>query len=144
MKIISNKVEPYKFEYEVVGEAYAWYEYKEIVYWINEKVKNGAFVDLESMYKYILSNTIGTIKAKYKDFPDLFNKDSFYKIPKLPYLEIQLSDKKRLPDKDKSYTKNDKWSNASKTYGEDDYKYNTTETILVEDEQLNEYRIHTE
>ena len=144
LKIISNKAEPYKFEYEVVGEAYAWYEYKEIVYWINEKVKNDAFIDLESMYKYVLSNTIGTIKAKYKDFPDLFNKDSFYKIPKLPYLEIQLSDKKGLPDKDKSYTKNDKWSNASKTYGEDDYKYNTTETILVEDEQLNEYRIHTE
>lgn len=144
LKIISNKAEPYKFEYEVVGEAYAWYEYKEIVYWINEKVKNGIFVDPESAYKYVLSNTIGIIKATYKDFPDLFNKDSSYKIPKLPYLEIKLSDKKGLPDKDKSYTKNDKWSNASKTCGEDDYKYNTTETILVEDEQLNEYRIHTE
>jgi len=33
--MISNKTTPYKFEYEIVGEAYDWYQYKEIVFWIN-------------------------------------------------------------------------------------------------------------
>lgn len=148
LKIISNKAEPYKFEYEVVGEAYEWYEYKEIVHWINQKVKEGVFVDLDTAYKYVLGNTLGTIRLAHQDFPELFNKDSSYKIPKLPYLEIKLSDKKGIPDKDKSYTthttKTDNWSSLDKSVGNNDYKLNTTETIIVEDEQLNEYRIHTE
>lgn len=154
LKIISNKAEPYKFEYEIVGEAYEWYEYKEIVHWINQKVKDGVFVGsttkdaLENGYKYVLGNTLGTIRLAHQDFPELFNKDSSYKIPKLPYLEIKLSDKKGIPDKDKSYTthttKTDNWSSLDKSVGNNDYKLNTTETIIVEDEQLNEYRIHTE
>ena len=32
------------------GEAYEWYEYKEIVHWINQKVKDGKFVNLESSF----------------------------------------------------------------------------------------------
>ena len=148
LKIISNKAEPYKFEYEVVGEAYEWYEYKEIIHWINQKVKDNVFTDLDTAYKYVLGNTLEVIKQTYKDFPELFNKEDSYKIPKLPYLEIKLSDKKGIPDKDKSYTthttKVDNWSEVDKTVGNNDYKLNTTETIIVEDEQLNEYRIHTE
>ena len=82
LKIISNKAEPYKFEYEVVGEAYEWYEYKEIVHWINQKVKDGVFVGsttkdaLENGYKYVLGNTLGTIRLTHQDFPELFNKDA--------------------------------------------------------------------
>ena len=29
-----------KFEYEVVGEGYEWYEYKDIIYWANIKALN--------------------------------------------------------------------------------------------------------
>lgn len=149
LKIISNKAEPYKFEYEIVGEAYLWYEYKEIVHWINQKVKDGVFVDLDTAYKYVLGNTLGTIRLAYQDFPELFNKDeTTYMIPKLPYLKIKLSDKKGIPDKDKSYTthttKIDNWSSVDKAVGINDYKLNTVETVIVEDQQLNEYRIHTE
>jgi len=31
LKILSNKAEPDKFEYEVVGEGYEWFDYKPIV-----------------------------------------------------------------------------------------------------------------
>jgi hypothetical protein len=37
LKILSNKAAPAKFEYEVVGEGYEWFEYKPIVEWVNKK-----------------------------------------------------------------------------------------------------------
>ena len=148
LKIISNKAEPYKFEYEVVGEGYEWYEYKEIVYWINSKVKSEVFPTLHDGYHYVLTHTLGEIHDEYTDFPELFNKPQDYYIKKLPYLEIKLTDKKGIPDKDKSYTthttKVDNWSDVKNNDGKYDYKLNSSEAILVEDEQLNEYRIHTE
>lgn len=150
LKIISNKAEPYKFEYEVVGEGYDWYKYKEIVYWINNKVKSGKFKDLNEGYIYVLKNDLNTIYQSCSDFPRLFNKELTYKIPKLPYFEIKLADKKGLPEKDKSYTKNDIWSGLNDTYDKqydnrpNNYKYNTSDAIIVEDQQLNEYRVHTE
>jgi len=34
MLIISNKAEPHKFEFEVVGEVYDWHKYKPVLKWI--------------------------------------------------------------------------------------------------------------
>lgn len=149
LKIISNKAEPYKFEYEIVGENYDWFEYKKIIYWINKKVKEGKFTDLEDGYHYVLSTSYSQIITENLDFPKLFKAPQGGYIQKLPYLEIKLTDKKGLPDNSYSYNTyedfaKDHWSDYSKTTDEDDYKYNTSETIIVEDEQLNEYRIHTE
>ena len=141
LKIISNKAEPYKFEYEVVGEAYEWYEYKKIVYWINDKFKSGEFKTLREGFEQVLTN-YSSIVTKYPDFPGLPMHTK--KLLKLPYLEIKLKDKQGLPDKDKSYTNNDKWTNYSKIANTDDYKYNSVDTVILEDKQLNEYRLHTE
>ena len=36
--MISNKAEPGKFEFEVVGEGYEWFDYKPIVLWANKMI----------------------------------------------------------------------------------------------------------
>lgn len=157
LKIISNKTEPYKFEYEVVGEGYEWFEYKKIIHWINKMVKKQeeGFDTLENGYIKVLSTPYQELLSTYDDFPEIFydrDIDAVWKIKKLPYFEIKLSDKKGLPDKDKSYTKEDNWTDIKKTDKYDavaknrpnNYKFNTSEPIIVEDTQLNEYRVHTE
>ena len=61
--IISNKVLPEEIEYEIVGDSYDWYKYKDIINWINNKSKDNN--TLKKMYEYVLSNTLSTIKKKY-------------------------------------------------------------------------------
>ena len=43
LKILANKAAPAKFEYEVVGEGYEWFEYKPIVEWVNKKAEEEYF-----------------------------------------------------------------------------------------------------
>lgn len=133
LKIISNKSEPYKFEYEVVGEGYDWYLYKPIIEWCNEH--ENEFNSLEDAYKYVMSNTLETLynNSLHPDFPILFNKPGNYIIKKLPFLKIKLSDRKGT-----------KMNNSILDDQPDMYKDNTSETILIKDDQLSEYRIHTE
>lgn len=98
IKIISNKVEPMKFEFEVVGECYEWMEYKYILGWvwkrINEELENNPD-DLteeqiiDKWFKYTLDNSIGAIKTQYSDFPTLFDKEDSYTIQKLPFLKVK-------------------------------------------------------
>ena len=113
--IISNKVLPEEIEYEIVGDSYDWYKYKDIINWINNKSKDNN--TLKKMYEYILSNTLSTIKKRYPDFP-YFDKDGNYMFRKLPYI-------RRVHDtKDK------------------DYEDNATELRLHKDDLLNEERLN--
>jgi hypothetical protein len=65
------------------------------------------------------------------------------KLVKLPYLKIETTDRKGR--RDKSYNIEDHWSdliqNNTQNYN---FAYNTSETVVKYDEQLNEYRIHDE
>ena len=58
--LISNKAAPYKFEYEIVGEGYDWYIYKEVINWINAQVGK-RFATVEKGYEYVLNKTYGTL-----------------------------------------------------------------------------------
>lgn len=150
--LISNKTEPNKFEYEIVGQGYEWWPYKSIVFWANDKIKSGEFLTLDDAYKYILSNDVKTIRTRYPDFPqtELEYKaqrtNNPYKYKKLPYLTIELTD--RQGRQDKSYNPYDKWSTISDTRDQlprsFDYTFNTNETVIKYDKQLNEYRVHDE
>jgi hypothetical protein len=44
--MISNKTQPKKFEYEIIGESYEWWPYKPVIQWINEKTEEGLFTTL--------------------------------------------------------------------------------------------------
>ena len=153
LKIVSNKTKPYKFEYEIVGEGYEWWPYKPVVYWANENAGPGKdFPDLYAAYRYILNNPVDTIRYSYPDFPEteleyraqLTNNPYQYK--KLPYLEIETTDRKGR--KDRSYNTTDAWDmyrpSQNKLPRRDDYTLNTNETVIKYDEQLNEYRVHDE
>lgn len=137
LKLISNKTEPYKFEYEVVGESYQWFEYKPIIFWINEQVSKGVFSTLEEGYKEVLSSSLEELKSKYQSFPKINIPD----LHSLPFLKIVLSDKKGLPSNSKSYLKTDAWADLKDNH---EYDINSSEAVLVKDLQLNEYRIRTE
>ena len=83
----------------------------------------------------------------YPDFPDVsfIQPDITKCIQQLPKIDTVLSDKKGLPANDKTYTKNHKWKEIeSKFEGQNDFTFNCGETVIVEDEQLNEYRLRTE
>jgi len=95
LKLISNKVEPESFEFEIVGESYDWFEIKDLIIWINNQVKsysttNSHFVDLPTAYKYILGLNLSEIEQIYPNFIRPFSKEDtlydLYKFPKLPYL----------------------------------------------------------
>lgn len=154
LKMIANKAQPKKFEYEIVGEGYQWQPYKPVVYWANKKVEDGTFIDLQSAYYYILNNDVVTIRRVYYDFPetDLEYKAQLTNIPyrykKLPYLQIELSDKKGRKDKSYNLDACDAWQNQRSVKNilprQYDHTFNTTETVIKYDEQLNEYRIHDE
>ena len=152
LKIISNKAQPNKFEYEIVGEGYEWWHYKPVVYWANKKVEEGVFSDLSSAYKWILSDTVDNLRSNHPDFPitdlEYRSQDIItpYQYLKLPYLQIELTD--RQGRRDKSYHKTDVWSPIKpvrnlkpRVY---DYSFNTNETVIKYDKQLNEYRLHDE
>jgi hypothetical protein len=69
LKMVSNKTQPKKFEYEIVGEGYEWWSYKPVIHWINDKVDKGKFSNLDDAYIYVLANDVDTIRNKYPDFP---------------------------------------------------------------------------
>lgn len=61
LKIVSNKAEPYSFTYEIVGEGYDWYKYKEVISWMET---NGYF-----------NTGFGTEGVDF-----LYNEDGYYSI----------------------------------------------------------------
>lgn len=148
--LISNKAEPGKFEYEIVGEAYDWHEYKPIIEWINSQE---AQTDPDYWWKYVLGKTASEIQETYPDFPDFYMEEQYgvedkeRKILKLPYLKMKLTDKKGSPERpiyswDPENPK-DFWQQLA-AHPNDKFSYNCNETCLVQDDQLNEQRIRTE
>lgn len=140
LMILSNKAEPKKFEFEVVGESYEWWEYKEVIEWINSKAETlpGNYEEnLKYLYKYVLESTYGEL-LKQDDFPALFGKDASYKFPKIPYFV-------EFTEFEKAQVENDIKERALET-GSNDFEYlnNCVETCLIEDTQLHENRVHTE
>jgi hypothetical protein len=95
LKLLANKAAPAKFEYEVVGEGYEWFEYKPIVEWINKQ--DTSVKSLDDWYKEVLNNDSITLKERYPDFPSLF--DETRVIKKLPYLKMKHTDKKGTPER---------------------------------------------
>ena len=131
LKIISNKTEPYKFEYEVVGEGYEWYELKPVIKWIHDRVNKGLPNNTENLldywYKEVLNNTYGDLQTLYPDFPYLYGKQIDYTIPKLPYIDV-------IKD----------YSLISPTTTQDfEHTYNPSKTGLVYDVRQNDYNVRT-
>lgn len=148
LKMLSNKAEPNKFEFEVVGEGYEWFDYKPIVEWINAQELPEGETDPDYWWKYVLGQTAEQIQKDYPDFPD-FKKQGYWDtsatrtITKLPYLKMKLTDKKGSPERP-SYGA-DFWTGLNpKNDGSSKYQYNTNEVCLIEDDQLNEQRVHSE
>lgn len=124
LKIISNKTAPYKFEYEVVGEGYEWFEYKPIIKWINNNSKD---VDtLKDLYKEVLSTPYNELLKKYQSLPTLFNPP--YMIQKLPYIDLHSAQD----------------SQVTTITQDNEYKHNSSKTTLVYDKRQNDYNVHTE
>lgn len=160
LKIISNKTAPNKFEYEVVGEGYDWFDLKPVILWINKKVperlkelqlsnpnktEKDAF---ESLYIDVLTlpyddKTNNCLKQKFIDFPELFGYEG-KTIKKIPFLHLETCDRYGRQDKSYHQDKPDFWSNLDPNKEKDEYSFNTSEVILVEDDQLHEQRVHTE
>ena len=146
LKLLANKTDPAKFEYEIVGEGYEWFEYKPIVEWINNKQQLDPKSDPDYWWKYVLNKTSKELKNKFADFPSLWDEDRVIK--KLPYLKMKHTDKKGTPERPHY-----KWDGGQdywhilphEALGHDDkYSYNCSESCLVEDDQLNEVRLRTE
>jgi len=132
LKLISNKAEPSSFEFEVVGEGYEWFDYKDIIVWISNRVTSlhtGNFANIDSAYTYMLSHTQDEILALDPLFPTLFNKPGDYIIPKLPYIPRT----RYINPVDVTYS-----------IGKDNYELNTSNTSLVTDNLLSEDKVHTE
>lgn len=160
LKIISNKTAPNKFEYEIVGEGYDWFDLKPVILWINKKVperlkelqlsnpnktEKDAF---ESLYIDVLTlpyddGTNNCLRYKFIDFPELFGYEG-KTIKKIPFLHLETCDKYGRQDKSYHQNKPDFWGNLDSNKEKDEYSFNTSEVILVEDDQLNEQRVHTE
>jgi hypothetical protein len=139
-------VAPDKFEYEVVGEGYEWFEFKPIVEWINRKAveENPTNPDYDKWFRIVLNKTSRVLSATYYDFPILFDLDRVIK--RLPYLKMKHTDKKGTPERPhykwdggKNY-----WSELSSSIAQDKYSYNCSEACLIQDDQMNEVRIRTE
>lgn len=157
LQLISNKAPMMKIEYELPGESYDWHKYKDIVYWLNKAVEKeifGVSCTLQDAYKDILRHTYQELidDTRYDDCPlkeneYLFNKQT-HRLSRLPFLPIVLADRKGLPEKSHGYTSNSYWENLIKSEKRqnenNDYLWNTSDAILVYDDLLNEYRIHTE
>ena len=163
--MISNKAEPGKFEFEVVGEGYEWFDYKPIVLWANEMIgkenkfqnPTTTFNNLDDVYNEIIGRNSTDIQKVYPDFPDFIKEGDYYNptprtIQKLPYLKLKLTDKKGTPEKPLySWSKegfNDYWEDYRdiQKYPSKDhnFSFNCNEVCLVEDDQLNEQRVHSE
>lgn len=132
LKIISNKTEPYKFEYEVVGEGYEWYELKPVIKWIHDKVNkelpnNITENLLDYWYKEVLNNTYGDLQVLYPDFPYLYGKQDDYTIPKLPYIDV-IKDYTLVPPT---------------TTQDFEHPHNSSKTGLVYDARQDDYNVRT-
>jgi len=109
--------------------------------WINKKATDKD--SFEYYYKEVLSKSYDTLRSSYTDFPELFGYEG-KTIKKIPFLHLETCDRKGR--KDKSYHQDipDFWGGLDPTKEKNDYAFNTSEVILVEDDQLNEQRVHTE
>lgn len=113
LKIISNKCEPNSFTYEIVGESYDWYKYKEVISWMQNhssfnvgeqtegvefSISEDGYYLIESIspdyyvdgYTYLLTHTIDQIETDYPDFPtpfDMSGTDMFKKLPYIPKIK---------------------------------------------------------
>jgi hypothetical protein len=71
-----------------------------------------------------------------------------YTYAKLPYLKIELTDKYGRKDKSYHAEPEDYWKPIRPTRENqprvNDYQFNTNETVIKYDDQLNEYRLHSE
>lgn len=150
LKLLANKTAPAKFEYEVVGEGYEWFEYKPIVEWINKQVVPEGESE-NYWWLQVLGKKSGDVEDMYLDFPGLFDRERT--IHKLPYLKMKHTDKKGTPERP-HYTWDggtDYWKvnindQGKPVYNKTDnqYEYNCSEPCLVGDDQLNEVRFRTE
>lgn len=144
LKIISNKTAPNKFEYEVVGEGYDWWDLKPVVLWINQNSINKK--EFEDNYKEVLSTPYDTLHATKQGFPELYAYEG-RTIKKLPFLHLETCDKHGRQDKSYHAITEvpDYWKPIIPTNTKDyKYTFNCSETALIEDDQLNEQRVHTE
>lgn len=141
LKIISNKTVPNKFEYEIVGEGYDWFDLKPVILWINKNATDQT--SFENLYKEVLTKTYDQLINDHSDFPELFGYEG-KTIKKIPFLHLETCDKYGRQDKSYHQDKPDFWSNLDPTKEKDEYSFNTSEVILVEDDQLHEQRVHTE
>lgn len=116
LQMISNKAEPHKFEFEVVGEAYDWHKYKSILKKIADRVP---VPTSHSNYTQLLEEEFKKELQNYPKLPYLTVTDAC-----VPTLDPQIIGEKKGIDKD--------------------YTDNTVACCLVYDKQLNEFRVHTE
>lgn len=154
LQIISNKTEPHKFEFEVVGEVYDWHKYKAVLKWIADHVPvpldhKDYEIKLNDLFVEVLKTQYGVLKHQYSDFPIIFgmkNEDYFEKLPYLrvtdacvPTLDPQIIGEKK-GEKDKP----DIYLTPEQQGRDNSYDDNTVSCCLVYDRQLNEFRVHTE
>ena len=115
------------------------------------------FNNLDDVYNEIIGRNSTDIQKVYPDFPDFIKEGDYYNptprtIQKLPYLKLKLTDKKGTPEKPLySWSKegfNDYWEDYRdiQKYPSKDhnFSFNCNEVCLVEDDQLNEQRVHSE
>lgn len=142
LKIISNKTEPNKFEYEIVGEGYEWFKYKPFILWANSVDPTNVL----RQYSMLVTTPLKQLQLQYEDsFPDLRKIFDYEKpLPKVPYIKLELTD--RQGRQDRSYHASDYWSGITEPTSSQNFNFqlNSVETSMVEDTQLNEQRIRTE
>lgn len=114
LKIISNKSKPKEFEFELVGEGYDWYNYKDEIIFLNDRV--GTTIDSSEVV-----DADDSINGTYRNLEHSYRK----------YLKSNLSVKKLPFIKRVRSSQTDTWES------------NTTDVWLYYDELLNEYRIWT-
>ena len=154
LQIISNKTEPHKFEFEVVGEAYDWYKYKPVLKWIADQITVSTDNEeeynkqLNEQFIYVLTHPYGELKSN-SGFPRMFGmKDADY-FEKLPYLKVTDACVPTLDPQiigEKIGTKDDPdiYLTPEQQGRGDAHSDNTVQCCLVYDKQLNEFRVHTE
>ena len=115
--LISNKAKPEEFSFEIVGESYDWFNYKDIINWINEKSANESA--RRNFYSFVLKHTQGELSVIFEDYPKLLDKPDNYTIRKLPYIRRVRKDR-------------------TGSYIDDQFEMNSTEVRLIQDELLSE------
>jgi len=85
LKIISNLVEPDSFYYEIVGEGFDWFSYKDLIVKLNDVTL--ATIDGVTLTTYTTVATEDNVKLRYKEY--LTDKTD---VKKLPYIFLQSFD----------------------------------------------------